>query len=283
MNSPSSLAQAAESLEPICSDGGQSATSNGTTTASECSPHESQTDSFQPRQFSATCVSSYSPVPLANTEDLRTWLAQVSRASRTASQGSGSEPMTSETCGPQHGTLFATFDQTACSWRMCQESLLDTPQSLSLIWPRWAMWDEQAAYELLTPELGTRETAGGLWPTPKASDGMMGFPRTSGRPIEKVTHLATAAKYWATPSATDYKGSVTSETLQKRMGMTRGVRLPEQVLRDSGLDRGQLNPQWVEWLMGWPIGWTDLKPLETAKFQGWLQQHGDFSPMDEAT
>ena len=22
---------------------------------------------------------------------------------------------------------------------------------------------------------------------------------------------------------------------------------------------GQLNPPWVEWLMGYPIGWTDLK------------------------
>ena len=37
---------------------------------------------------------------------------------------------------------------------------------------------------------------------------------------------------------------------------------------------GQLNPNWVEWLMGWPIGWTDLKPLETDRFQSWLQQHG---------
>ena len=27
----------------------------------------------------------------------------------------------------------------------------------------------------------------------------------------------------------------------------------------------RLNPDWVEWLMGWPIGWTDLKPLETGK------------------
>jgi len=26
---------------------------------------------------------------------------------------------------------------------------------------------------------------------------------------------------------------------------------------------GSLNPQWVEWLMGFPEGWTDLKPLET--------------------
>jgi hypothetical protein len=22
--------------------------------------------------------------------------------------------------------------------------------------------------------------------------------------------------------------------------------------------RGQLNPDWVEWLMGWPVGWTDI-------------------------
>jgi DNA (cytosine-5)-methyltransferase 1 len=37
---------------------------------------------------------------------------------------------------------------------------------------------------------------------------------------------------------------------------------------------GKLNPMWVEWLMGWPLGWTDLKPLETDKFQRWLDEHG---------
>ena len=26
---------------------------------------------------------------------------------------------------------------------------------------------------------------------------------------------------------------------------------------------GQLNPEWVEWLMGFPIGWTDLNASET--------------------
>ena len=26
---------------------------------------------------------------------------------------------------------------------------------------------------------------------------------------------------------------------------------------------GQLNPQWVEWLMGFPVGWTELNPSET--------------------
>lgn len=34
----------------------------------------------------------------------------------------------------------------------------------------------------------------------------------------------------------------------------------------------RLNPYWVEWLMGWPIGWTDLRPLATDKFRSWRQQ-----------
>ena len=37
---------------------------------------------------------------------------------------------------------------------------------------------------------------------------------------------------------------------------------------------GQLNPQWVEWLMGWPIGWTACTELETAKFQTWCASRG---------
>lgn len=28
-----------------------------------------------------------------------------------------------------------------------------------------------------------------------------------------------------------------------------------------------------EWLMGWPIGWTDVAPLVTARFQEWLRWH----------
>lgn len=32
----------------------------------------------------------------------------------------------------------------------------------------------------------------------------------------------------------------------------------------------------LAWLMGWPIGWTDLKPLEMDKFHLWQQQHSLF-------
>ncbi len=47
---------------------------------------------------------------------------------------------------------------------------------------------------------------------------------------------------------------------------------------------GEVSPSAFEWLMGWPERWTDLEPLETGKFQRWLQQHGDCSPVkSEAT
>jgi hypothetical protein len=38
------------------------------------------------------------------------------------------------------------------------------------------------------------------------------------------------------------------------------------------------NPSWVEDLMGWPTGWTDLKESAMGKFQQWWQRYGIFSP-----
>ena len=46
-------------------------------------------------------------------------------------------------------------------------------------------------------------------------------------------------------------------------------------VKDSPESGGQLNPTWVEWLMGWPLGWTDLKPLAMDKFHLWLTLHGE--------
>jgi len=39
--------------------------------------------------------------------------------------------------------------------------------------------------------------------------------------------------------------------------------------RNSSPIGGQLNPDWVEWLMGWPIGWTALEPLAMDKSHKW--------------
>jgi len=66
--------------------------------------------------------------------------------------------------------------------------------------------------------------------------------------------LFVEKKMWGTPKAQDSRHALRD----------RGKgNLGEQV---SGLSNGgKLNPLWTEWLMGWPIGWTDLRPLETDK------------------
>ena len=69
---------------------------------------------------------------------------------------------------------------------------------------------------------------------------------------------------WGTPKAQDSRHALRD----------RGKgNLGEQV---SGLHNGgKLNPLWTEWLMGWPIGWTDLKPLATDKSHCVPQPHGE--------
>jgi hypothetical protein len=99
-----------------------------------------------------------------------------------------------------------------------------------------------------------------MWPTPRAVEGEKANQTYGGGNLT----LTGAVKRWPTPKARDHR---------KQGGPSEQARntpdLPTQV-------GGKLNPMWVEWLMGWPIGWTDLKPLEMAKFQQWLQKHGAF-------
>ena len=61
---------------------------------------------------------------------------------------------------------------------------------------------------------GTSDRGSIGWPTPKAHDGEFGTPMTTGRPIEKSTHLATIAKVagWGTPMESD-KGRMPNENL----------------------------------------------------------------------
>lgn len=38
---------------------------------------------------------------------------------------------------------------------------------------------------------------------------------------------------------------------------------------------GKPNPRWIEWLMGWPVGWANnSSPLEMDRFREWLQKQG---------
>lgn len=47
------------------------------------------------------------------------------------------------------------------------------------------------------------------------------------------------------------------------------------------VERGEMNPEWIEWWMGWPVGWTGLRPLETDKFRQWSHSHGNFLDLSQ--
>lgn len=115
------------------------------------------------------------------------------------------------------------------------------------------------------------ENAVKLWPTPRANDAEK---RGDFNADDPRNDLAGAVKKceqnFATPTATMHKGWSANHNRAET-----NDRLDYQIERGAeGV--GRLNPQWVEWLMGWPLGWTDLKPLETDRFREWLAQHGGF-------
>lgn len=90
-----------------------------------------------------------------------------------------------------------------------------------------------------------------LLPTPKANDGIMGLPRTSGRPSEKSTHLATRLEY------TDY-GDYAPAIARWEKVTGRDAPPPTNPPRREG-GKPQLSARFVEWLMGLPDGHvTDL-------------------------
>jgi len=62
---------------------------------------------------------------------------------------------------------------------------------------------------------------------------------------------------WPTPTARDWRSGHASENTHAKNSRP----LSEVAARGEVI--GQLNPQWVEWLMGFPLGWTDLEGSET--------------------
>jgi len=213
-------------------------------------------------------------------------------------------------CGEKWHGLLARFDQDMHLWRTVQCSLLeDLNESLQTL-PQWGMTVNGELYLLPTLVQTTREEESGLWRTPDTGAG-----GTSGLLKEGKTHrkngqsiqirlvdqvnnphlwptptvcgnynrkglsktsgdgLATAVAKFPTPQASDHRdrGNMSNPSIQRRVAIGKQIMLSQSVDPNSG----QLNPTWVEWLMGWPLGWTDLKPLEMDKSHCAPQQHGE--------
>jgi len=170
-------------------------------------------------------------------------------------------------CGEKWRGWLAKFDPGSCLWKTAQCSLLEEePESLQTL-PRSGMTRSGMLWERQTLVPRISETESGSWHTPTVCGNYnrKGLSKTSG------DGLATAVTKWPTPQASDNRdrGNLSSGAVQRRMEKGKQISLSQSVSESSGA----LNPTWVEWLMGWPLGWTDLKPLGTDKFQQWQQQH----------
>jgi hypothetical protein len=69
-------------------------------------------------------------------------------------------------------------------------------------------------------------------------------------------NLADQVKLWPTPTTSDYKGS--GPTVVRKDGKNRLNDRLDYATEQRAQNGGQLNPNWVEWLMGYEIGHTDL-------------------------
>lgn len=222
--------------------------------------------------------------------------AEGSRANPSAKPGSAAPKTTNGGSGLSSPESFASYDPDTCSWRTCQGSLFGGLATYSgnfppsgtmrsgracLRQPLVPRTSAIASSSLPTPtanEGGRQKSYGpnakvrpslgmmashGLFPTPRASDGERGG---RGDLLASIRGYRTQRAHWPTPTAGDAKGSgsrnLEGSKAHAGVSLTDAVNSGGSETPRSGRT-GQLNPTWVEWLMGFPLGWTDLEPSET--------------------
>ena len=241
-----------------------------TNTASKLSPSESLMESCQSRPSLVTCVSSCSPVQLESTGDLRTWLQAAFPVNHSALQESGPAQTTQEICGPPPSPPYARLDHDTASLRTFQASwLADTLSESYATLPKAGIACDGVVYQ--QPKWARRISVigYGLLPTPNTMDSLppkspealhreATVTRPGRRQPSNLRDAVSNMQRWPTPRQFMHKDSTTDRG-KGNLGEVVG---------------GKLNPTWVEWLMGWPLGWTDLRPLAMDKFRLWQQQHG---------
>ena len=145
-----------------------------------------------------------------------------------------------QACGEKWQGSFAKYDPDTHSLRTHQCSLLEDLMSSCQTLPAWGLMRDGECWEpgILEPPMPAKES--GWWhPTPVRSD-------YKGANLRGSKQRESQLKEW----------------LHVRFSQGRKTTYP--------------NPWFLERVMGWPIGWTELRPLETDKFQQWQQQHGEF-------
>jgi hypothetical protein len=154
-------------------------------------------------------------------------------------------------CGTNTPESFANYDQDTCLWRTFQLSLHEGLTPFLGRWPRSGTMRNGTVYRL--PTLAPRISGIGslLWRTPTVEDAQ---DRDFARNNRGEPKLSAQARHgrdarWPTPTVST-GGPERNKAAGNGSGT--GIKLSTAV-------GGQLSPMWVEWLMGFPLGWTDLE------------------------
>lgn len=196
------------------------------------------------------------------------------RVSRGAAPESSKAKRTNDGSGLTSPGSFAMFDRALSSWRMCQVSFLeeDSDQS-SLIWPRSGSMRNGACFArpMSAHHIGAND--GSAWPTATSQDsvgsGSADYPKTDSHNMG--TTLTDAIRRWPTPRSSDHNapgehgdGGPDLRTMVCQHGLRDRTRKTGRESSNDGRNlRRRLNPLFVEWLMGFPIGWTACDASET--------------------
>ena len=283
-----------EFLGDTCLDGAQSAQSSGNPMQLAYLSPDKMTEFSRLSRFGMT----FKPLTEARGEELLTLFRAVFPVKTYQPQDEAQELQEkSPQCGDTWQESLGKYDPDTHSLKTAQCSLFEDLKPSSVILPRWGSMQNGELYLRQTLVLPIAETEyGSLLPTPDTSNrDNKNVLYDKNATSQSGRSLATYARTWPTPTAHnaiennapgEHRRNTPTLTAQVNAAMTwptprscsamaatltdQGDRFPNLetvvALSDSMLVGGKLNPMWVEWLMGWPLGWTDLKPLVTDKF-----------------
>ena len=192
-------------------------------------------------------------------EQLTSSLA-VTRANRSARQVSERESQTQDIFGQLFGDTHKQLDLLGSSLKMSKDTFrLDSPASLAT-WKKIVIEQRGEYSQRVKLAHHIRESEFLSWPTPAARDykGVRGKAAQArkGNPIDT---LPLAVKNYPTQSAHEARLGYQDRSDPTKKGTQES--LTTVVVNNAGgrtQSSGHLNPDWVEWLMGVPTGYTAL-------------------------
>ena len=218
-----------------------------------------------------------------------TLFQEDSLASLFPSPGSERAKMMTVISGQKCSELLENSGQLGSLVKMCLESSIWHSTRCFLTWKTKATPLNRLLFRLVVSMPHTKGIESQLWPTPvhghvTGGTGAMAIMkrflqqgkitqeeyrafvagnggRTNPELLEWLMGYQKAfTQMLPTPRASDYKGS----PLNRYVGGVHYRHQLDELVEATPLGLiGRMNPEFVEWLMGYPIGWTELNPLET--------------------